>query len=298
MTVPKMRTVSRGGSRYYIHPETKEKAVGVTSVINMLPKDFLKWWAAKMVAEEAVNNFGALASLVTSDGSEAAVDWLKRAHLRNTGEAAVKGTEVHQMVEDINELGGIPKRMSKALVPYARGWLAFMEATGCTIHEQETTVWSSSHGYSGTLDLSLTIPEETWVDGAPSWWEGSEIPILGDVKTTRSGVHAEVALQLAAYRSAEEKMVQDAEGVFHAKPWHQHQLTGLVVHLRPDSWQLVPVDIGADVFDVFVHLMSVFAWDKDIKAEVLYPALVSEEWTEVEVIELEKILAKLGGKNK
>ena len=296
MTTPKMRTVSRGGARYYIHPETKEKAVGVTSVVGMLPKDFLKWWAAKMTAEEAVDNFGALASLVAKGDRDGAVDWLKRAHLRNVGKASVKGTEVHSMVEEVTELGGIPKKIKKDLLPYARGWLAFLEATDATVLEQETTVWSTEHGYSGTLDLSLSIPDSTWVDGPPSWWEGADVPIIADVKTTRSGVHAEVALQLAAYRGADEKMSQDAEGVFHPEPWPVHQKTGLVVWLRPDEWKLVPVDTGDATLEVFVSLMDAFRWEKELSKEALYPELAGNTWAETDVVELEKILKSLGGK--
>ena len=114
MTVPKLRTVNRGGARYYLHPETQEKAVGVTSVLNMLPKEFLKFWAAKVVAEEAFDRFGVLSSYVVAQDREAAVKWLKTAHQRNTGAAAMKGTEIHEMVEAIIDQGGIPKGMPKA----------------------------------------------------------------------------------------------------------------------------------------------------------------------------------------
>lgn len=293
MTTPKLRTVRRGGARYYLHPETQEKAVGVTSVVGMLPKDFLKWWAAKMVAQAAVDEFGTLATFVARGDRDAAVQWLKGAHSRDTGQAAAKGTEVHEMIEKVNEAGALPKRLKKDLVPYARGWLAFLEATEATVLDQEFTVWSTEHGYSGTADLSLSIPESTWVDGAPSWWEGESVPIVGDVKTTRSGVHADVALQLAAYRSADEVMRADDEGLFHPEPFAPHAATGLVVWLRPDQWSLVPVDIGSEVFDIFLSLRQVFVWEKEIRDEVLYPALVAEEWSKEQLVSLERILAEL-----
>jgi hypothetical protein len=296
MTTPAVRTISRGGSRYYIHPVTKEKAIGVTSVVGMLPKDFLKWWAAKMVAEEAVNNFGALATLVGNGEKEGAVDWLKRAHLRNTGEASIKGTEVHEMTEAVDEAGGVPRKMAKKLVPYARGYLAFREATECTIGHVEATVWNSEYGYSGTLDRSLSIPETAFTGELPSWYEGAATPIIADVKTTRSGVHAEVALQLAAYRAATERMEANADGGFTPVPWETHASTGLVIWLRPDEWSLRPVDIGDDIFSVFVKLMTVLEWEKELKDTVLYPPIAGAEWEESDIIALEEVLNQLGGK--
>ena len=56
MTTPKINTTFRGGSRFYIHPGSGEKVPGVTSVLNMLPKPFLKAWAGKEVATTAVRS--------------------------------------------------------------------------------------------------------------------------------------------------------------------------------------------------------------------------------------------------
>ena len=297
MTDPVMRTMKRGNSRYYIHPETGAKAVGVTSVVNMLPKDFLKFWAAKVTAEAAVDNIAETIGLVAKGQRESAIDLLKRSHMRNLDTASVKGTEVHAMTEDVDNLGGIPARIHRDLLPYARGYLAFREETEAEIVEVETSIWSTEHNYSGTLDRSLRIPESAFanMEAPPSWYEGPELPILGDVKTTRSGVHAEVAIQLSAYRSADQKMVLNAaEGTFHPEVWEPHSMTGLVIHLRPDSWKLVPVAIGPDVFEIFVNLLSVFRWEKELKDEVLYPPIAGvEEWEPGAILDLEKAIATM-----
>ena len=42
MTTPKVSTFRSGSSRFYLHPRTGDKVPGVTSVLNMLPKPFLK----------------------------------------------------------------------------------------------------------------------------------------------------------------------------------------------------------------------------------------------------------------
>ena len=41
-----IRTSKRGGSRFYVDPETAVKHPGVTSIVGMLPKPFLVHWAA------------------------------------------------------------------------------------------------------------------------------------------------------------------------------------------------------------------------------------------------------------
>lgn len=294
MTVPKLRTVNRGGARYYLHPDTQEKAVGVTSVLNMLPKDFLKFWAAKVVAEEAFDRFGVLSSYVVDGDRDGAVQWLKTAHQRNTGTAAMKGTEIHEMVEAIIDDGGIPRGLPKANVPYARGFLEFLEATEAEIVEQEVSVWSS-HGYSGTFDLSLRVPESAFAEvGVPSWFEGGDVPIIGDIKTTRSGVHAEVAMQLSAYANAEERLLVGPQGdtLIEANP--SYQGVGLVVHLRPDAWRLVPVNIGPEVFETFLSLLPVFRWDKSLSKDVVMPDLAGSVFDhEADIVPLEKLLEVL-----
>lgn len=291
MTVPKLRTVNRGGARYYLHPETKEKAVGVTSVLNMLPKEFLKFWAAKVVAEEAFDRFGILSSYVVAGEREEAVKWLKTAHQRNTGAAAMKGTEIHEMIEAVIDEGGIPKRLPKANVPYARGFLEFLEQTEATVIEQEVSVWAEE-GYSGTFDLSLSVPESAFAaTGVPSWYEGADVPIIGDLKTTRSGVHAEVAMQLAAYANARDRLLVGDQGETVIEPNPTYQKVGLVIHLRPDAWRLVPVDIGDEVFETFLSLLPVFQWEKQLKDDVVLPDLAGSVFDEVrDIVPLEQLL--------
>lgn len=295
MTSPKIRTVKRGGSRFYVHPVTGEQATGVTSVVGMLPKDFLKWWAAKMVAEEAYDNFGTLASFVVSGDRDAAVKWLKAAHQRNTGSAALRGNVVHEMTEAIDESGGMPARINRELLPYARGYLAFREETEAQILAVERTIWSQVHGYSGTLDRSILLPEAAFAgfDSLPAWYEGPKMPIIADVKTTRSGVHAEVALQMSAYATAEEALSFDEHGAATVEAWPEHASTGLVIHLRPDAWRLVPVSCGPDVFAVFQSLLKVFAFERGLKNDVILPDLAGATWADEDVIRLADVLAGL-----
>jgi hypothetical protein len=96
VTTPKINTIKRGGDRFYVSPEPGSSEIfpGVTSVLGKLPKEFLKFWAAKMVAETAVSDLGALVSIAMREPA-AAIDYLKRAPDRETNRASDTGTAAH-----------------------------------------------------------------------------------------------------------------------------------------------------------------------------------------------------------
>ena len=233
-----VKTIKRGGSRFYVHPETREKVPGVTSVISMLPKPFLTYWAAKVTAESAVSNIGPVVGLAMNDPG-GAVDYLKRAHRRTTNEAADVGTEVHALYEKLAR-GDKVGRQHPDLEPYVRWINEFHDKFQPSYRFIEDAVWSDTHKYAGSFDALCDIEGET---------------VMLDAKSTRSGVHEEVALQLSAYAFADDIVTQAGERVSVPKVD-----AGAVLHLRPEGWKLVPVRLDADVFGYFLHLREVFDW--------------------------------------
>lgn len=233
-----VKTIKRGGSRFYVNPETREKVPGVTSVLSMLPKPFLTYWAAKVTAESAVSNIGPVVGLAMNDPT-GAVDYLKRAHRRTTNEAADVGTEVHALYEKLAR-GDRVGRQHPDLEPYVRWINEFHDKYQPTYRHIEDTVWSDTHKYAGSFDAICDIDGET---------------VMLDAKSTRSGVHEEVALQLSAYSYADHIVTQDGEQVpvpeIHA---------GAVLHLRPEGWKFVPARVDASVFGYFLTLRKVFDW--------------------------------------
>lgn len=248
MTTPAVSTIKRSGSRFYVNPETKEKVPGVTSVVGMLPKDFLKFWAAKLVAEQAVENIGSVVGMIANGDKVGAVDYLKRAPSRNTSGAADVGTEVHSLTEAIAR-GEDIGRVHPDFEPYVNHFRSFLDEFSPEYLHIEETVWSDTYHYAGSFDAIARIGDDV---------------VIVDTKTTKSGVHAEVALQLAAYANADYILRPDGTRV------DLPEITGgAVLHLRPEGWQLVPVAITDEVFDVFVRLLDVFRWEKEIKGNVL-----------------------------
>lgn len=253
MTTPKINTIKRGGSRLYVHPDDGAKVPGVTSVLNMLPKEFLKFWAAKVVAETAVENLGSVVGLAMGD-PQGAIDYLKRAPMRNTGAAADMGTTVHDMYERLSR-GEDVGRLTPDLKPYLAIYRDFEKKFEPEFLHIEDTVWSETHGYAGSFDFIAKVTDPD---------TGDRMTVIGDWKTTRSGVHEEVALQLSAYKNADYIVTADGERV--DIPAIEG---GIVVHARPEGGQVVPARVDDEVFEIFKHLLSVYTYEKEFKKGVL-----------------------------
>lgn len=254
MTTPKIKTTKAQGSRFYVHPETEAKAIGVTSVLNMLPKEFLKFWAAKLVAETAVDNAASWIGIALAGDREGAVDYLKRAPMRNTGQAATRGSDAHDIFESLAEGKVLGKRDvhpdMRWAVDHFQEWLDIAQPTFLHL---EKTVWSETHGYAGSFDAIASFE----VDGETS-------TVILDWKTTRSGVHPEVALQLSAYASAD--YILETDGSQTPLP----ELDGAgVLWVVPEEWKFVPVSISPSNLEIFLALKEVFEWEKNLKKSAL-----------------------------
>lgn len=248
MTTPKVSTIKRGGARFYVNPDDGAiKVPGVTSIVGMLPKEFLRYWAAKMVAEEAVADPGTLVNMVLRDPS-AAIDHLKKAPDRTTRKAADVGTAAHDLFERLAR-GQSVGRVHPDLEPYVRHFSEFLDVAQPEYHFLEETVWSDTHSYAGSFDAFATIQgERVWIDN----------------KTTKSGIHEEVGIQLAAYRYADSIIREDGGRI----PMPEAD-GGAVLHIRPEGWKLVPVRCDEGMFDVFKHLREVFRYEKDMKGSIV-----------------------------
>ena len=242
MTTPKVSTVKRGGARFYVDPSSGDKVPGVTSVLNQLPKPFLQYWAAKVVAETAVDNLGGWVNLAMNGDRDGAIDYLKRAPGRNTGRAADMGTEAHDIMERMARGEG-PGRVAPDMRWAVDNFSEFLDAFQPEFLHLEETVWSESPGYAGSFDAIAKVGDET---------------LILDWKTTRSGVHAEVALQMCAYANADYIMAPDGEHM------PLPAIDGAAVfHTRPDGegWKVVPAAIDADILlPIFHALLATMQW--------------------------------------
>jgi hypothetical protein len=258
MAVPKkINTIKRGDARYYVHPITGKKAIGVTSVLNMLPKGFLGPWNAKSVATAAMDMLPELVALALKGQQQAAIDMLKRTTYRDVGEAARQGTEAHGFMDSVLN-GRKIARQHPDVEAFINRVRDFVELVQPEVLYTEEAIWNQEFNYSGRFDGILRFSTEALAragvpitDNPPDTFTS-----MFDGKTTRSGVHAEVALQLKAYSKSPIILLEG--GIEVPMPTIDN---GMVFHFRPDGWQLVPVVLdgpeGDELWKVFTALLTV-----------------------------------------
>ena len=227
MTDPKIRTSSKNGSRIYHWEE--EKLPSVTSVLGMLPKEYLRYWAAKEVA---------LAAIEKGTVTQSDYNWLRNSPDRVRDRAGEVGDLVHDTLDRI-VTGQDPSIEDKA-IPFVDGFNQFTNKFQPEFIKTEETVigYIGDYGYAGSFDAYINIDGENW---------------LIDFKTTRSGIHPEVALQLAAYANADK--------IIHPDGSHEDMVPvdrlG-VLWLRPDNWKFVEMNFTPDLMTSFEGLL--YTW--------------------------------------
>lgn len=248
MTNPKLAENTANG-RIYRHPVTGEVVPSVTTIISVLDKPALVQWAANMAAEYAADNWSVLAPL----GRDERVTLIKGAHRRVSGSAADLGTAVHDAVDAWCTDRPMPV-WERGVEPFMEQFVEFLEQRRPEFLRNEVTVWNRTVGYAGTFDWIASI--------------GGRVT-LGDTKTGKR-VYGEVALQLAALKHAE--FILHPDGT--EEPLPAIELAG-VLHLRPRSWALVPVDAGPESFDAFKAAATLRNWKSDVEPRVLGARLKS-----------------------
>jgi hypothetical protein len=158
---------------------------GVTTLLGKgLPKPALPYWSAKSVAEFVVDNPEQV-DQIRSLGRGPAVAALKAIPWQARDEAAVRGTDVHAIAEEI--LHGREAEVPEHLVAHVEGYVRWLDEFSVEPILTERQVASRSLWYAGTFDAIVTLGGLTW---------------LLDWKTSK-GVYGSTALQVAAYEGAE-----------------------------------------------------------------------------------------------
>ncbi len=260
--MPKVRTVYRGGSRFYVHPVNREIVhPGVTSILGMLPKqNFFGPWQAKMAAELAVDSIDFVSDMARRD-RDGAIDYLKGAARRYTKVRADLGSEAHDLFERLIR-GEYVGRVRSDLQPYVDHFREFLEAVNPEFLGAEDVAWSDTYGYAGSFDVVMIV----WLDadGIPTPdRSGTPHLIMGDWKTGKN-TYPDVALQLSAYMNAD--FFLDADGNKRDVPEFEG---AAVLHVTDETWAFKPIETGPEVFAQFLHLRATFDWDRDLSRKVI-----------------------------
>jgi len=250
--------VRKNHGRGHSYKLNGEKTPGATTVLNKGYPKHLEKWAAESSSNYAVDNWDELSAMPVSQRLKLITD----ARFADRDAAARRGTEVHRLARRI--IAGEEVTVPDELEGHVDAYLAFLDDWQPRELLVEAPVASVRWRYCGTLDMVADL-----VDGA-RW--------LLDLKTTRSGVYRESALQVTAYRNAEYYL--DADGV--VRPMLEVERCG-VVWLRGDrSYELVPVDASPATFRVFLaaHLIARFDERDDVLGAPLEAPLPESESAE------------------
>lgn len=226
---------------YYLLQEdgTEVKLDGVTTLIgDGLPKPALVNWAGNTTAAYAVDNWDYLTEMSMSKRLEA----LRGARFADRDTAAAKGTLIHDLAERIAH--GEEVEVPDEVRGHVDSAVRFLDEYQVEPILTETTVCHAKAGYAGTLDMVFTsrLPR----------FEGRVI--LGDWKTSRSGIYDEAALQLSAYRWAE--FYQGPDGLDHAMS--ELGVTDTWgVWIRSDGYDVYELDTGESTFRFYQYIATV-----------------------------------------
>lgn len=221
-----------------------QRIPGVTTILNEgLPKPALINWAANATAEAAVNRWEELTDMGPADRLKI----LKAARYEDRDAAAKRGTEVHALAEKL--MLGQEVKVPDELRGHVEAYVRFLDEWNPEPILTEVTVVNYTHGYAGTLDMVFRHRVKN---------------ILADIKTTRSGIYGETALQLAAYRYAE--VYLDAAGQEHDMPEIDDTWA---IWVRADGYTVYPLNTAPSVFDDFRRVAATSRAAKRLSAYVL-----------------------------
>lgn len=263
------------GSRVYVHPVTGERFDSVTTILNIVAKDGLPYWAAKVVQERAIDMLPRLVSALRRKPCEmkgydrcglclncVALE-LRRSPDVERDEAADRGKRIHNVAEHY-ALHGVIRDHDTDIVEYVKQWVRWREQHEVTFDASEVTVISRKHGYAGTLD---GIVRCGWMP--PKWKHLIGLPLIEDYKSGK-GVYNDHGRQLAAYRNADAVMLPDGSEL----PMPEaHDTYGVLVHVRPDNWWQRPARVDDRAFQSFQRVLDLFRDEQDFGSQLVERAM-------------------------
>jgi hypothetical protein len=227
----------RNHGRGHSYKINGNKVPGVTTILgDTTAKPALVNWAGDATANYAVDHWDELADLTPSKK----LAQLKQARYADRDAAANRGTEVHRLAEGY--IGGQEIEVPDELEGHVRAYERFAKEWDVRPVHIEVVVGNPTLGYCGTVDLVADL-----IDGYRH---------LTDLKTSRSGIFPETALQVVAYSKAEFYAIRDPEtGLYVTHPMEELQITRLsAVHVQADDYRLVPIQQADEVWEYFRHL--------------------------------------------
>jgi hypothetical protein len=185
----------------------------------------------------------------------AVADAIASLRYRDLDKASNRGTEVHNLAEKLAR--GEEVAVPPALAGHVASYVRFLDEWEPRNAVLEAVVINRRWRYMGKLDMLAEFPGKVWTDGP---WQGRPVGRgLLDVKTARSGIYSDVALQLQAYRFAETMLVDGEE-----QPMPEVDFVA-AIHVRADGYDVIAFDVTGDArtdpaYRTFLYAKQVGEW--------------------------------------
>jgi hypothetical protein len=249
--VPPPAIVRRRAGSGHSYRIDGEKVPGVTKITGYLKIGGLADYPADQTCRYAVNNWEHLTGLPPADRLKE----LMGARWYEARAAAGRGTAVHVIAQQLHLTGHAD--YPPELAGYVESCVDFLDRLDVKVQASELLIGNRTHRYCGTVDLIADL--------APFPWEREIIPAsrwLLDLKTARSGIFAETALQCCGYEHAE--VFIGEQGDERPMEWLGVERCG-AVHIRADGWDLYPLDTGEDTWTYFRYLAWLLSQEEERK---------------------------------
>lgn len=197
------KCIVNGGHSYKTYDN--ELYTGVTTILNVRQKDFLKWWTVKMMYENLLPRLQDVQGITKKKWNEILME-AKKAHIQKSDKAKEIGGAVHDYLEayikeKLGEEASLPKGTvellkSEEAQSSIKAFKEWEKANDVEWHNSEEIVASHDYKFAGTLDFIAKVNGKL---------------TLGDFKTS-SIISEDAYLQTAAYQICLEEMgVNDIE---------------------------------------------------------------------------------------
>jgi hypothetical protein len=248
--------------RFHTYSLDGKRVPGVTTITGALDKGGLANAAAREVAVWAAVHADEVATM----GPQEWIQVASGAARRVWDISRDQGTALHTIAQRLvwgepvpdEDEDGLPwpedvARMGEQVARFMDAW----EVDPILV---EAPVFHETHRWAGTLDLVADLK-----DG--NRW-------LIDYKTSASGIWHETALQVCAYGNATHVQIGERGP---GRPAVDQLMTPVdrygALWVRPDMWQLVPLNVKRDTYQVFRALQRVQAWAAQKRELVVGAAL-------------------------
>jgi hypothetical protein len=309
MAEPATRRTGEDGGKFYQHPTrtTVENGGGprlydsVTTALSAVDKSALKYWAAGLAAQRAMDNLPRLlgSQLVEPCGRayarqepwgcgqcpECTKRWVELYHHGEAARRRREGSAAHDALEwrilhgawpNLDYLAALQNQDetqdridAKAIEPYVEQLKRWFEDYGLTSESfvaSELTVWHHVHGYAGTLDAILVVEPIT------------KLAAKLCARVCPRNPYAPVTVVIdCKTREKPDKEFYEEYGLQLAPYRHAETALpknsieevpmpktdgGCILQLRPGSYSFEPVYTDAQELNAFLNVLAMYRWSQ------------------------------------